>query len=97
MYGVDTMKAFETSNIRNIALVGHGSSGKTSLLESMLFKSGAIDRLGKIADGNTVSDYDPEEIKRKVSINTSLTNVIWKDVKINILDTPGLFDYAAGM
>ncbi|MGN0660596.1 MAG: elongation factor G, partial [Oscillospiraceae bacterium] len=86
-----------TSNIRNIALVGHGSSGKTSLLESMLFKSGATDRLGKIADGNTVSDYDPEEIKRKVSINTSLTNVIWKDVKINILDTPGLFDYAAGM
>ncbi|MBR5088822.1 MAG: GTP-binding protein, partial [Ruminiclostridium sp.] len=91
------MKTYKCKNIRNIALAGHGGSGKTSLTEAMLFASGGIDRMGKIADGNTVSDYDPDEIKRKVSLNTSLAYAEWKDVKINIVDTPGQFDFIGGM
>lgn len=91
------MKPFESKNVRNLAFVGHGSSGKTSLLEALLFKAGAVDRLGTISEGNTVSDCDTEEIKRKCSVNTSLASFVWKDVKINVLDTPGLFDFSAGM
>ena len=91
------MKSYESKNIRNIALAGHGNSGKTSITEALLFKAGATDRIGKTADGTTVSDYDAEEIKRKCSINTSLSYLDWKDNKINILDAPGLFDFAAGM
>ena len=91
------MKSYPSSNIRNIALVGHGNSGKTSITEAMLFKAGAIDRMGKTSEGNTVSDFDPEEIKRVTSINTSLSYLEWNNTKINILDAPGLFDYVAGM
>src|SRR5690606_37094231 len=73
--------------------IGHSGSGKTSLAEAMLYNAGVIDRIGKIDDGNTVCDYDPEEIKRKISISTTLAPCEWKNIKINILDTPGYFDF----
>ncbi len=91
------MKKYDSSKIKNIAIAGHAGSGKTSLTEALLFKSGAVDRLGKIADGNTVSDYTAEEIKRKSSIYTSLSVLEKDEFKVNILDTPGLFDYESGM
>ncbi|MDR0223048.1 MAG: elongation factor G [Oscillospiraceae bacterium] len=91
------MKSYKCKNIRNIALVGHGGSGKTALAEALVFKSGGSDRLGRVPEGNTVCDYDPEEIKRKISLNTSLAYAEWKDVKINIADTPGQFDFIGGM
>ncbi len=87
------MAKFDTKSIRNIALLGHGGSGKTSLAESMLYIAGATDRLGKVTDGNTVSDYDPEEIKRGFSLSTSVANIEWKGIKINVLDTPGYLDF----
>ena len=80
--------------IRNVVLIGHGSSGKTSLAESMLYVTGTIDRQGKIADGNTVCDYDPEEIKRKITISSSLAPFEFDGYKINIIDAPGYFDFA---
>ena len=82
------------NDIRNICLLGHGGSGKTSLVESMLYMTGAIDRLGKTADGNTVCDYDAEEIKRQISISLALAPVKYQGVKINVLDAPGNFDFA---
>jgi elongation factor G len=85
---------YSTEKIRNIALLGHGSNGKTTLAESMLFLTGATDRMGKIADGNTVSDYDSEEIKRQISISASTMYAEYKDCKINIIDTPGYFDFS---
>ncbi|MBR6385254.1 MAG: elongation factor G, partial [Ruminococcus sp.] len=91
------MKDYDVKKIRNIAFAGHNGSGKTSLAEALLFKAGASDRLGKTADGTTVCDYDPEEIKRKISISTSLAAFEYNDYKVNILDTPGLFDFAAEM
>ena len=84
----------ETKNIRNICLIGHGNSGKTSLAESMLFVTGAIDRMGKVSDGNTVCDYDAEEIKRQITIATSVAPVSFGGCKINVLDCPGYFDLA---
>ena len=84
-------------DIRNICLLGHGGSGKTSLVESMLYLTGVTDRLGKPADGNTVCDYDPEEVKRQISISLAMTPVIYKGVKINVMDTPGNFDFAGEM
>ena len=84
-------------DIRNICLLGHGGSGKTSLVESMLYITGATDRLGKPADGNTVCDYDPEEIKRQISISLAMTPVMYNGVKINVLDAPGNFDFAGEM
>ncbi len=86
--------AYSTKKIRNICLLGHGGDGKTSLVESMLYLTGKIDRLGKTADGNTVCDYDPEEIKRKISIQTTLATVETQGYKLNVLDTPGYFDFA---
>ena len=91
------MKNYDSTKIKNIAIAGHAGSGKTSLTEALLFKSGATDRLGKILDGNTVSDFTAEEIKRKCSIYTSLSTLETDDLKVNLLDTPGLFDYEAGM
>lgn len=91
------MKTYKCKNIRNIALTGHGGSGKTSVAEGLLYKCGEIERMGKVSDGSSVCDYDAEEIKRKISLSTSLAYCQWKDVKINILDTPGQFDFAAGM
>jgi len=87
------MKVYETAQIRNIVLVGHQGSGKTSLAESMLLASGRIRRLGSIADGNTVSDYHPSEKERQMSIFSSLLNAEWKGQKVNILDTPGYPDF----
>ncbi len=88
------MRQYLAGRIRNIALTGHSDSGKTSLTEALLFKAGASDRLGKIAEGNTVSDYGPEEIKRQVSVSTSIAPFAWGSTKINLIDTPGLFDFA---
>ena len=86
-----------TAKIRNIALAGHNGSGKTSLAEALLYKAGTSDRLGRTADGTTICDYDPEEIKRAVSISTSLASFNYDDFRINLLDTPGLFDFSAEM
>ncbi|MBQ7082857.1 MAG: elongation factor G, partial [Oscillospiraceae bacterium] len=91
------MAQYTAENIRNIALAGHGSAGKTSLAEALLFKAGATDRLGKVLESNTVCDFDPEEIKRQVSVSLAVAPLTWKNTKINVLDTPGLFDFAAGM
>ena len=85
----------ETKNIRNIALLGHGNNGKTSLAESMLFCTGAVDRQGKVADGNTALDYDAEEIKRQITISSSLAPISFGGNKINVLDCPGYFDFEA--
>ncbi|MFO7152658.1 MAG: elongation factor G [Bacillota bacterium] len=87
------MKNYSSDRIKNIGLFSHSGAGKTSLAEAMLFTAGAIDRLGKIDDGNTTLDYDPEEIKRKISISLGLAPLEWKDFKINIVDTPGYFDF----
>jgi len=87
------MNVYTTDKIRNVVLLGHGGSGKTSLLEAMAYLSGKIPRMGKIADGNTISDYDKEEAKRKFSIQTSVVPIIWDNTKINFLDTPGYFDF----
>ena len=86
--------SYTTKDIRNICLLGHGSSGKTSLAESMLYLTGAIDRLGRTTDGNTVCDYDAEEIKRQISISTAVAPVMFGKSKINVLDAPGYFDFA---
>ena len=91
------MKTYKCKNIRNVALAGHGGSGKTSLAEALMFVSGGLDRMGKVADGSSVCDFDPDEIKRKISLNAALTYAEWKDVKINIIDTPGQFDFAGEM
>ena len=91
------MKAYETSYIRNVALLGHGGAGKTTLTEAMLYSAGMTSRLGKVESGSTVSDFDPEEVKRKISIRTSLVPILWKDYKLNILDTPGYFDFVGGV
>ncbi len=87
------MKAYDTENLRNVCLTGHGGAGKTSLAEAFLFSSGVLNRIGKVSEGNTVSDYLPEEIKHKVSISTSLIPVEWQGTKINVLDTPGYSDF----
>ena len=91
------MKQYTAKNIRNVVLAGHAGSGKTSLAEAAYYLSGASDRLGRVADGNTVCDFDPEEIKRKASVSLALLPVEWKDTKMNFLDTPGLFDFSGGM
>lgn len=88
------MAKIETKNIRNIALLGHGGSGKTSLAEAMLYLTGETDRLGNVTAGNTVCDYDPEEVSRKISISASVAPMMWKDIKINVIDTPGYLDFA---
>ena len=85
--------SYETKNIRNICLLGHGNTGKTSLAESMLFCTGAIDRMGKVSDGNTVCDYDAEETKRQITISTAVAPVNYGGCKINVLDCPGFFDF----
>ena len=87
------MANYPVNKIRNVCLMGHGGDGKTSLVESLLNIAGVTDRVGKIADGNTVCDFDPEEIKRKFSISTAVAPVEWNGCKINLLDTPGFFDF----
>jgi elongation factor G len=88
-----TVKDYKTEQLRNVVLLSHGGAGKTSLSEAMLFDSGAVNRLGKVDEGTTVSDYDAEEIRRKISVNTSLLPCEWKGHKINIVDTPGYADF----
>jgi elongation factor G len=87
------MKVYPTNGIRNIALVGHGGTGKTSLAEVMIYNTGALKRLGKVDDGNTVADFLPEEIKKKITISTAMVPCEYRDCKINVLDTPGYADF----
>ncbi|RKO67210.1 elongation factor G [Desulfofundulus salinus] len=87
------MKNYQTSQLRNIGVVAHGGAGKTSLVEAMLFNTGAITRLGRVEDGTTTADYHPEEINRQVTIHTSLVPCEWQNCKLNILDTPGYSDF----
>ncbi len=89
-----TMAKIETKNIRNVALLGHGGCGKTSLAEAMLYITGETDRLGNVNAGNTVCDYDSEESARKISISAAIAPMMWKDVKINVIDTPGYLDFS---
>lgn len=91
------MKSYPTENIRNIVLVGHGGSGKTSLAEAMLFRSGAITRMGKVTEGNTTCDFDEEEIRKGISVSTALAPVEWDGHKINVLDAPGYADFTNEM
>ena len=85
---------YTVNAIRNICLLGHSGSGKSALAESLLYMTGAIDRMGKNADGNTVCDYDPEEIRRNISISASVVPVEYNKYKINVIDAPGAFDFA---
>ncbi len=87
------MDVFRTDRIRNVVLLGHGGAGKTSLAEAMAYLAGMTSRLGKVEDGNTVSDFDKEEIKRKFSISTAMIPMEWNNMKVNVLDTPGYFDF----
>src|SRR5258705_2707813 len=87
--------AIDIGKIRNVGIVGHGGVGKTSLVEAMLFAAGAVTRLGRVDDGSTTTDFDPDEIKRKISINTSVAYCDWKGHRINLVDTPGYGDFIA--
>ena len=87
------MNVYKTEDVRNVVLLGHGGCGKTTLVEAMAYVSGAISRQGKVDDGSTLSDFDKEEIKRQFSINTSVVPIVWENTKLNILDTPGYFDF----
>ena len=87
--------AIDIGKIRNVGVVGHGGVGKTSLVESMLFAAGAVNRLGKVDDGSTTTDFDPDEIKRKISINTTVAYCDYKGHRINLVDTPGYGDLIA--
>ena len=87
------MKDYSAENIRNIGVFGHSGEGKTTFTEAMLFNAGLLDRLGKVETGSTTTDFDPEEIKRNISINAALAPLEWKDVKLNIIDAPGFFDF----
>ena len=89
------MKAYTGDKIRNVAIVGHGGAGTTSVTEALLYRAGAIDRMCKVEDGATTTDYEPEEIKRGVSVNATLAPVEWRDSKINFIDTPGFADFVA--
>lgn len=89
------MKSYPTEKIRNIGLFGHQGSGKTSLAEGILFTAGVIDRLGRVEEGHTTTDYDPDEVKRQMTVFSALAPVEWKGHKINVIDTPGFFDFVA--
>ena len=91
------MKQYDITKIKSIALLGHGSSGKTTLAESILFAAGVTARIGKTADGSAIMDFDAEEKKRGVSVSTAVYQMEYKDNKINLIDAPGLFDFAGGV
>ena len=88
------MKDYQAKNIRNISVVGHGSEGKTTLVEALLFSTGAIDRQGRVEDGTTTTDFEAEETRRQISISAALAPLEWKETKINLIDIPGYFDFA---
>lgn len=88
------MKDYQAKNIRNLSVVGHGSEGKTTLVEALLFTAGAIDRQGRVEDGSTTTDFEPEETKRGISISAAMAPLEWKNTKINLIDIPGYFDFA---
>ena len=87
------MKVYDAASIRNVAVVGHGGSGKTQLIAGMLFAANAVNRLGKVDDGTTVTDFDEEEIARKHTLSSSLAHAEWQKTKINIIDTPGFANF----
>ena len=87
------MKVYSTKDIRNVAVLGHGSCGKTTLVEAAAYVTGVISRMGKVTDGTTISDFDKEEQKRTFSISTTIVPIEWEGKKINFLDTPGYFDF----
>ncbi len=87
------MKVYDAAAIRNVALVGHGGCGKTQLISAMLFAAGAVNRLGRVDDGSTVTDFDDEEIARKHTLSSSLAHAEWQNTKINLIDTPGLANF----
>ncbi len=87
------MKVYAAKQIRNVGLFGHGGAGKTSLVEALLFNSGAIPRLGKIEDGTTTTDHDPDEIRRKMTVSVGMAPLEWRDHKVNLVDTPGYADF----
>ncbi|HOU22999.1 MAG TPA: GTP-binding protein, partial [Anaerolineae bacterium] len=87
------MKSHKVEELRNVSVISHSGAGKTSLTEAMLFNTGAINRLGRVDDGTTVSDYDPEEVRRKISVSTSVVPWEWDSYKVNLLDTPGYADF----
>src|SRR5258705_11327798 len=89
------MKVYDAPDIRNVAFIGHGDSGKTSLVSALLFVAGAVNRLGRVDDGTTTTDFDSEEIERKISLQTALAHLEWKGRKVNILDTPGYAAFVA--
>ena len=87
------MKVYDAQNLRNVALVGHSGAGKTQLVSTLLFAAGAMNRLGRVDDGTTVTDYDEEEIARKHTLSSSLAYVEWNKTKINLIDTPGMANF----
>ncbi len=91
------MADYQTENIRNIALIGHGGEGKTTLTEAMLFAAGHVDRQGRVEDGTATTDFDPEEIKRHISISSAVAPIEWKNIKLNLIDVPGYFDFVGEM
>ncbi|HEX6401415.1 MAG TPA: elongation factor G [Actinomycetota bacterium] len=91
------MKTYDPKDIRNVLLVGHGGSGKTTLLEAMLFTSGALTRMGTVEEGNTVSDHDPDEQRRQISVSLAMAPIEWKDTKLNVLDAPGTADFVGDL
>src|SRR5215470_7281167 len=86
-------QSFPTTRIRNVALVGHGGSGKTSLAEALLYTSGTISRLGRVEDGSTVTDFDPEEARRAISVSLAMAPIVVEGAKVNVIDTPGYADF----
>ena len=89
------MKVYDAPDIRNVALIGHGDCGKTSLASALLFVAGAVNRLGRVDDGTATTDFDDEEIDRKISLQTSLAHLEWRGAKINLIDTPGYAAFVA--
>ncbi|TMI82526.1 MAG: GTP-binding protein, partial [Bacillati bacterium ANGP1] len=87
------VKRYPADRIRNVAVAGHGGTGKTSLVEAMLFAAKAVDRLGRVEDGTTTTDFDPEEIRRKITVNAALAPLEWQETKLNLIDTPGYPDF----
>lgn len=87
------MKNYSADKIRNIGIFGHGGEGKTTLTEAMLFNAGLLDRMGRVEDGTTTTDYDPEENRRVISIGAALAPFEWNDTKVNLIDAPGFFDF----